>query len=43
VNVRFTPDVLIGCLSRGSINKAGYVQKEIKLAPDVADEQPSNN
>lgn len=33
-------DVVIVCLSRGSINKAGYVQKEIKYALDVADEQP---
>lgn len=33
-------DVVIVCLSRGSINKAGYVQKEIKFALDVADEQP---
>jgi formylglycine-generating enzyme required for sulfatase activity len=35
-------DVVIVCLSRGSINKAGYVQKEIKLALDVADEQPED-
>jgi formylglycine-generating enzyme required for sulfatase activity len=33
-------DVVIVCLSRGSINKAGYVQKEIKFALDVADEKP---
>jgi hypothetical protein len=33
-------DVVIVCLSRGSVNKAGYVQKEIKEALDVADEQP---
>lgn len=33
-------DVVIACLSRGSVNKAGYVQKEIKEALDVADEQP---
>ncbi|HTP09936.1 MAG TPA: SUMF1/EgtB/PvdO family nonheme iron enzyme, partial [Anaerolineae bacterium] len=33
-------DVVIVCLSKGSINKAGYVQKEIKFALDVADEQP---
>jgi formylglycine-generating enzyme required for sulfatase activity len=33
-------DVVIVCLSRGSITKAGYVQKEIKFALDVADEQP---
>src|SRR4030042_105031 len=33
-------DVVIVCLSRGSITKAGYIQKEIKFALDVADEQP---
>lgn len=33
-------DVVIVCLSCGSINKSGYVQKEIKFALDVADEQP---
>lgn len=33
-------DVVIVCLSRESINKTGYVQKEIKLALDIADEQP---
>lgn len=33
-------DVVIICLSRNSINKKGYVQKEIKVALDVADEQP---
>ena len=35
-----TSDVVIVCLSRGSITKAGYVQREIKFALDVADEQP---
>jgi hypothetical protein len=33
-------DIVIVCLSRNSITKAGYVQKEIKFALDVADEQP---
>ena len=33
-------DVVIVCLSQGSVSKAGYVQKEIKYALDVADEQP---
>ncbi|MDQ3819365.1 MAG: toll/interleukin-1 receptor domain-containing protein [Acidobacteriota bacterium] len=33
-------DIVIVCLSQSSINKSGYVQKEIKLALDVADEQP---
>jgi hypothetical protein len=35
-------DVVIVCLSRGSVSKAGYVQKEIKFALDIADEQPEN-
>lgn len=33
-------DVVILCLSQDSIAKSGYVQKEIKQALDVADEQP---
>ena len=33
-------DVVIVCLSNSSITKAGYVQKEIGFALDVADEQP---
>ena len=33
-------DVVIICLSRGSITKEGFVQKEIRLALDVADEKP---
>ena len=33
-------DVVIVCLSRGSVGKAGYVQKEIRVALDFADEQP---
>ncbi len=33
-------DIVIVCLSRESINRKGYVQKEIKYALDVADEQP---
>lgn len=35
-------DVVLVCLSRGAVNKKGYVQKEIKYALDVADEQPEN-
>ena len=35
-------DAVIVCLSRGSINRAGYVQKEIKFALDVANEQPED-
>ena len=33
-------DVVLVCLSNEAITKAGYVQKEIKFALDVADEQP---
>jgi hypothetical protein len=33
-------DVIIVCLSKGSVNKEGYVQKEIKMALDIADEKP---
>ncbi|HTP10322.1 MAG TPA: TIR domain-containing protein, partial [Anaerolineae bacterium] len=35
-------DAVIVCLSHGSITKTGYVQKEIKFALDVADEQPED-
>jgi formylglycine-generating enzyme required for sulfatase activity len=33
-------DVVVVCLSNSSTTKAGYVQKEIRFALDVADEQP---
>jgi transcriptional regulator with XRE-family HTH domain len=33
-------DIIIICLSEHSINKRGFVQKEIKFALDVADQQP---
>lgn len=33
-------DVVIVCLTHGSINKAGYIQKEIRIALDIADEKP---
>jgi hypothetical protein len=33
-------DVVLVCLSRGSVSKRGYVQKEIKIALDIADEMP---
>jgi formylglycine-generating enzyme required for sulfatase activity len=33
-------DLVLVCLSTHSTNKEGYVQKEIKLALDVADEKP---
>jgi TIR domain len=35
-----TVDVVIVCLSRQSISRAGYFHKEIKHTLDVADEQP---
>ncbi len=35
-----TSEVVVVCLSTNSISKAGYVQREIKQALDVADEQP---
>ena len=37
--VRASQIVLV-CLSKASINKSGYVQKELRFALDVADEQP---
>lgn len=33
-------NILLACLSNSSIQKAGFVQKEIKFALDRADEQP---
>ena len=33
-------DVVIVCLTRNSVNKEGYIQKEIRFALDVADEKP---
>lgn len=33
-------DVVIVCLSKASVSKAGFVQKEIEYALDVADKQP---
>jgi hypothetical protein len=35
-----TADVVLVCLSSGSATKAGYIQKEIRFALDIADEQP---
>jgi CheY-like chemotaxis protein len=35
-----TSQVAIVCLSRAAVSKTGFVQKEIRLALDVADEQP---
>lgn len=33
-------DVVLVCLSRSSVSKTGFVQKEIKIALDAADERP---
>jgi len=33
-------DVVVICLSKKSITKEGYVQKEIKFALDIAEEKP---
>jgi hypothetical protein len=35
-------DVVVICLSKNSISKAGYVQKEISFALDISDEKPEN-
>jgi len=35
-----TADVVIVCLSKSSVEKEGYYQKEIKKVLDVADEKP---
>lgn len=35
-------DAVIVCLSRSSITKEGFVQREIRLALDAADEKPEN-
>ncbi len=36
-------DAVIVCLSKGSVTKSGYVQKEIKFALDEADKQPEGS
>lgn len=36
-------DVVLVCLSHSSVKRPGYAQKEIKLALDVADEQPEGS
>ena len=33
-------DVILVCLSKNSVTKEGYVQKEIKKSLDIADEKP---
>ena len=34
---------VLACISNSSISKTGYVQKELRLALDVADEQPDGS
>lgn len=36
-------DIVVICLSKNSVAKAGYIQKEIKFALDIADEQPEGS
>jgi formylglycine-generating enzyme required for sulfatase activity len=36
-------DAVLICISRNSVDRAGYVQKEIKQALDVADQQPEGS
>lgn len=36
-------DIILICLSKKSVEKAGYIHKEIKFALDVADEQPDGS
>jgi formylglycine-generating enzyme required for sulfatase activity len=37
-----TSDIVLVCLSSQSVTKEGFVQKEIKIALDVADEKPED-
>jgi formylglycine-generating enzyme required for sulfatase activity len=39
-NALFASDVILVCLSKNSVNKEGYVQKEIAFALDKAQEKP---
>lgn len=39
-NALFDADVIIVCLSKNSVSRDGYVQKEIKYALDKSDEKP---
>jgi len=36
-------DIVLVCLSRKSVEKTGYVQKEIRVALDAADQRPHGN
>jgi formylglycine-generating enzyme required for sulfatase activity len=36
-------DVILVCLSQAAVDKAGYVQKEIRFALDIAEEQPEGS
>lgn len=37
-----TADVVLVCLSHHAINKAGYMQREMRMALDIAEEQPES-
>lgn len=36
-------DVVLVCLSKNAVQKSGFIQKEIRYALDVAEEQPENS
>src|SRR5262249_45380585 len=36
-------DAVLVCLSSHSVNKVGFVQREIRIALDIADEQPEGS
>jgi hypothetical protein len=38
-----TSDIVLVCLSNQSVSKVGFVQKEIRIALDAADEQPDGS
>jgi cellulose biosynthesis protein BcsQ len=41
-NAMNSADVILVCMSRKSVGKEGYVQQEIKIALELADEKPEN-
>ena len=43
INAVTKTDVVLVCLSTSSVSKTGYVQKEIKYALDVAQQQPEGS
>lgn len=38
-----TSDVVLVCLSNKTVTKSGYIQKELRYALDIADEQPEGS